>query len=71
MIDIYSALDISKVEQGWQPTKHSVNERKPSNLSIGDLIEMQSNLNPIDLPTYGELPLGCKSRYFLPSILTS
>ena len=36
MIDIYSALDISKVEQGWQPTKHSVNERKPSNLSIGD-----------------------------------
>ena len=36
MIDIYSALDFSKVEKGWQPAKHSVKERKPTELSIGD-----------------------------------
>ena len=36
MIDIYSALDQSKVEQGWKPTRQTVNERKPSNLYIGD-----------------------------------
>ena len=36
MIDIYSALDCSKIEQGWKPTRQTVNERKPSNLCIGD-----------------------------------
>tara|TARA_A100001011_G_scaffold1760_1_gene2044 strand:- start:337 stop:1539 length:1203 start_codon:yes stop_codon:yes gene_type:complete len=36
MIDIYSALDYSKVEQGWKPTTQKVNERKPSDLCIGD-----------------------------------
>ena len=36
MIDIYSELDHSKVEQGWKPTRQTVNERKPSDLCIGD-----------------------------------
>ena len=36
MIDIYSELDHSKVEQGWKPTTQKVNERKPSDLCIGD-----------------------------------
>ena len=36
MIDIYSALDFSKIEKGWLPAKHSVKERKPTELSIGD-----------------------------------
>ena len=36
MIDIYSALDCSKIEQGWKPTRQTVNERKPSKLCIGD-----------------------------------
>jgi len=36
MIDIYSVLDHSKVEQGWKPTRQTVNDRKPSDLCIGN-----------------------------------
>ena len=36
MIDIFSELDYSKVVQGWKPTRQTVNERKPSDLCIGD-----------------------------------
>ena len=36
MIDIYSILDHSKVEQGWKPTRQTVNDRKPSDLCIGN-----------------------------------
>ena len=32
MIDISSALDRSKVVQGWQPAAHSVLDNKPTQL---------------------------------------
>ncbi len=36
MIDIYSALDKSKLEHGWLPAANSVVDKKPSELSIGN-----------------------------------
>ena len=36
MIDISSALDHSKVEKGWIPCRHTVKDKKPTDLCIGE-----------------------------------
>jgi len=36
MIDISSAIDRSKVVEGWQPAVHSVLDQKPTELYVGD-----------------------------------
>ena len=60
MIDIYSALDHSKVEQGWKPTRQTINERKPSDLCIGDWSLKCRNWFPH--LRYNELTKFCESN---------
>ena len=60
MIDIFSALDRSKIEQGWKPTTHNVNERKPSALCIGDWSVKCRNWFP--LLRFNELTKFCESN---------
>ena len=60
MIDIYSVLDHSKVEQGWKPTRQTINERKPSDLCIGDWSLKCRNWFPH--LRYNELTKFCESN---------
>ena len=78
MIDIYSELDHSKVEQGWKPTRQTINERKPSDLCIGDWSLKCRNWFPH--LRYNELTKFCESNgkkikpsasYLLPTLISS